>query len=382
VLVCAVLASGCAPEIVIGYAPALDAGPDTSLPDARVVDARIEDARIVDARIEDARIVDARIEDARIEDARIEDASDGEVIEPLPEITWLSGGHPGNDLPVYLAFGEWRGRPIDVASVFPDRASWDGIVTPAWPVDMFAPFEGRLVFSLPLYPNDPTLNNADCALGMYDDDWEPLGAFLVNRGRGDSIIRLGWGMNDDEHAWRADTDPSDWVTCFQRIVDVIKADAPDVEIDWAFNPIGPPFVATWDPYTTYPGDDYVDYVGLEAFDMYPPALDEASWAAGCNAPTGLCTLFSFAREHGKKVGVAEWAAVSCTGDGVIDSSGNTGSDNPFFIQKMVETFADNADVMGYEAYFEDVAGVCSTISDDAALHPLAAERYRLLYGPR
>jgi hypothetical protein len=282
-------------------------------------------------------------------------------------------------LSTYLDFGAWRGRPIDLAHVFPDRNSWAGIVTPNWPITMFEPFEGTMVLSLPLYPNGMG-DNASCAAGTYDSDWQMLGTYLVEWGRGDAIVRLGWGMNDNDHGWRADPDnPGEWITCFQNIVNAIRSNAPEVRIDWAFNPIGPPHVATWDPYITYPGDAYVDYVGLEAFDMYPPAVDEASWETACNAPTGLCTLFAFARAHGKQVGVAEWATASCNGNGVIDTEGNTGGDNPFFIQKMVETFAANADVMGYETYFEDMGGVCSSISSDGALHPEAAERYQLLY---
>lgn len=74
--------------------------------------------------------------------------------------------------------------------------------------------------------------------------------------------------------------------------------------------------------------------------------------------------------------------MSCDGDGMPDTSGNTGGDNPFFVQKMVETFAANSDVMGYEAYFEDGSTeLCSGISNDPPDNPLAAERYQWLYEP-
>ncbi len=57
-------------------------------------------------------------------------------------------------------------------------------------------------------------------------------------------------------------------------------------------------------------------------------------------------------------------------------------DNPFFMQKLAETFAANADVMGYEAYFEDGnLETCSKLTGDGA-GPNAAAHYQALYRVR
>jgi hypothetical protein len=88
---------------------------------------------------------------------------------------------------------------------------------------------------------------------------------------------------------------------------------------------------------------------------------------------GLCRMIDFAREHGKQVGFGEWGVVSCGED--------PGGDNPFFIDKMFETFADNADMLAYEAYFDDTgADVCTTIRHDGP-NPESAARYLELYRP-
>ena len=348
VLLALLTATACSPEVVIGYAPALasDGGPDASM------------------------------------DA----ATDAAEPEPLPEVTWPSGGHPGNELQTYLDFGTWRGRPTEIAHVFPDRASWDGIVTPSWPVDMFEPFEGTLILSLPPYP-EAMGNDLDCAMGMYDAEWAKLGTFLVERGRADTIVRLSWGPNDTEHYWQVpsdaagtvlDADIGAFVACFRRIVDTVRTTDPEVRIDWSFNPVGAPNIATFDPYLTYPGDDYVDFVGMEVFDMYPPVTTDAEWDAVCTAPTGLCTLAQFARLHGKQLGIAEWAVIGCGADGQPDPT-NVGGDNAFFVRKVVQTFADNADIMAYDAYFEDSTGVCSTINDGTT-NSNAAAMYQAIYG--
>lgn len=302
-----------------------------------------------------------------------EDASAPEDSGPrMPAITWATGVHTGNDLQEYLDFGTWRARPLDLLHVFTDRTTgWPGIVEPSWPLDMLASFAGRLVISQPLYPETGGYDSAACAAGAYDAEWAKLGTFLVERGRGNAILRLGWGFNDGSHVWAASADLEEWLACFRRVVDAVRSTAPDVEIDWSFNAHGAPDVSPVDPYDGYPGDAYVDYVGLEAFDDYPPSRDDAAWQAKCASESGLCRVIEFARAHGKQVGIAEWGVVGCGGD--------PGGDNPLFVQKMVETFADNANVLAYEAYFEDGGlEVCSDLQDERT-HPESAARYRALY---
>ena len=85
-------------------------------------------------------------------------------------------------------------------------------------------------------------------------------------------------------------------------------------------------------------------------------------------------MIDFARSHGKKLGIAEWGVVSCGGD--------PGGDNPFFVEKMLETFAANADVMAYEAYFEDDGtDVCSAIGNGSP-NPNASAKYMQIYSRR
>ncbi|HKP63025.1 MAG TPA: hypothetical protein VJV78_40090 [Polyangiales bacterium] len=288
-----------------------------------------------------------------------------------PEISWNSGAHAGNELKDFTDFANYRGRPIAVATVFPDRArDWDGVVMP-WPLDAMRGFAGTLVLSLPLYPEGQGYDNRACAAGEYDSEWRKLGTNLSARGRANSILRLGWGWNDLEHEWRADADLANWITCFRRVVSAVRSTLPGVRITWDFNPPGPPHVMTGDPYAAYPGDDYVDYVGFEVFDEYPPAPDAAAWDARCNTPAGLCRLMAFAREHGKRVGISEWGVVTC--------GASSGGDNPYFIQRTVETFDENSDIMQYEAYFESGATEpCSDLGTGSPA-PHAAERYRQLY---
>jgi hypothetical protein len=287
-----------------------------------------------------------------------------------PPVTWPSGAHPGNPLQTYLDWGTWRGHPVDVAHVYTDRTSWQGVVQPGWPVHDFAAFDGLLVMSQPLYPEGGLGNNADCAAGAYDARWETLGAFLVDNDRADAVLRIGWGFNDPVKEWRVDADPADWIACFRRVVTAIRSTAPRIRIDWTLNSYASPLPEGGDPYDAYPGDAYVDIIGTDVYDLDPPARDVAEWEARCDQMYGLCRLFEFARARGKQVAIGEWGVASCGAE--------PGGDNPFFVQKMFETFADNDDVLAYEAYFDDPgAGVCSALRGDQ--NPQAAARYRELY---
>lgn len=291
----------------------------------------------------------------------------------LSGLPWMSGVHPSNELAPYLAFGDWRGRPIDISLVFTIRDSgWGPITQPDWPVNDFASFKGRLVISQPMYPKGQG-NNADCAKGAYDAQWKQFGSYLVSKNRADSIVRVGWEFNGTFMYWHADSDPANFIECFRKVSTAIRSTDPQVKIDWTYNAHNSPVPGGGTPWGAYPGDQYVDYVSIDPYDHYPASRDEATFDRQCNDPNGLCYAIKFARDHGKKVGVGEWGVASCSGDG--------GGDNPLYIRKMWETFVANKDVMGYESYYHDSmpGNVCSTIMNGGQ-NPSSSAEYKKLWG--
>jgi len=299
-------------------------------------------------------------------------ASDLNTAGKKSGLPWMSGVHPANELQPYIDFGNWRGRQIDLAHVFTVREQgWDPIVEPNWPVNDFASFDGQLVISQPMYPEGAG-NNAECASGAYNDQWKRFGAFLVNKNRANTIVRIGWEFNGWFMYWHVDPDPANWVKCFQNVATAIRSTDPQVKIDWTFNAHGSPVPDGGSPWPAYPGDEYVDYIGIDSYDMFPPSPDEATFDRQCNDPNGLCYAAKYAREHGKKLSIGEWGVTSCSGD--------PGGDNPLYIRKMWETFVANKDVMGYEAYYHDpiMGNVCSTIMDGGQ-NPSSGAEYKKLW---
>lgn len=370
------LGAACAPSALIGYddkAPSEDASGATE-PDAGEGE---QDAASLDAAVElDAEPVADAASDALANDAAANDVStDARApLGPWTTLPWVSGAHYGNEPPSYEQFVAFRGRALDVVTLYADRNTWAGLVNPSWWYDNFASYPARIVLSEPLFPvAAATLgNNADCAAGMYDSEWRKLGTFLAARAP-ETIIRLGWGPNDPEHEWNAGVTPADYITCFRRVVTAIRAGAPKVQIDFSFDPIASAIPASGDPYELYPGDDVVDIVGMDVFDRQPAVHTEAEWSAKCNGPLGLCTMIAFARAHKKRFSVGEWGVATC--------GTQSGGDNVFFVEKMVQTFADNADVLAYEAYFDDPGEeVCSSLMVPNA--PNARAAYQRLYRAR
>jgi hypothetical protein len=288
-------------------------------------------------------------------------------------LPWMSGVHPSNELKPYVDFGTWRGRPIDVAVLFTIRdGGWGPLVEPSWPVNDFKSFNGKLIISQPMFPQGAG-DNAQCAAGAYDEQWKKFGRYLVSAGRADSIVRIGWEFNGTFMYWHTDGDPKNFKECFKKVSAAIKSTDPKALIDWTINAHASPVPSSGNPWDAYPGDEYVDFVGIDSYDHYPPSKDEATWNSQCNDKNGLCYFIKFAREHGKKVGVGEWGVTSC--------SGNGGGDNPFYIQKMWDTFSAAKDVMGYESYYHDPmpGNVCSTIMNGGQ-NPKASALYKQLFG--
>ena len=361
---------GCEPNVIVGRAPerVVRQDADTGAPIAPEPMPDTGPAPMIEAGPPPMQLPEAGPPVVPVMDAAVDAAL------PPPPVTWPTGAHPSAELPGFIAFGEWRGRPLDVAHLYSDRWSWQALSEPGWPLDVFREFDEQLAMSVPFFPEAMGGSVAACAAGEYDARWRTFGTFIAGRGRGDMYIRPAWGFNDPSKEWRVGDDPTEWLTCFRRVVDAIRVGAPQVRIVWSFNAYVSPIPAGGNPYDAYPGDDYADVLGVDIYDQDPPSFDDASWEERCNGVAGLCTLMDFAREHGKRVAIGEWGVASC--------GTNPGGDNPFFVEKMFELFAANSDVMEFESYFDDTGEeVCSSLMN-GDLNPKSAAKYKELYGPR
>ncbi|CAO5252152.1 conserved hypothetical protein [Frankia sp. AgKG'84/4] len=285
----------------------------------------------------------------------------------------LSGISAGS-LSEVRAWEQFRGSPVDVIVTFSDRSGWAGITQP-WlgtSAERFAGFTGIWVISQPFFPTDGG-DIASCAAGAYDERWRQFGDWLVRQGRGASIVRPAWEFNGAWFPWSVSKDRTNWVPCFRQVVTSIRATAPQVRIDWTFN------AHNTDAFEYYPGDEYVDIVGVDTYDQWPANKDEATFTAQCEQPTGLCAGIAFARKHGKQFSVPEWGLVG-TSDTGASKVGQAGGDNPVYISMMHKTMYDNADILAYEAYFnDDLPNNVHSSLINPTTHPKGAALYAQLW---
>jgi hypothetical protein len=264
-----------------------------------------------------------------------------------PGANGLSGvnGYPVLDTASVTGFCAARGRPCQLAQTYTDRTTYESMTRGSdWTFEFFDDFPGALVISQGLAPTGGEAELPRCAAGAYDGHWRDFGRLMVRHGRGDSVVRLGWEFNERTMPWRA-VDTRAYVECYRRAADRIRETNPDVLLDWTINAHSSPDGLCGGLSTNcYPGDGYVDIIGIDNYDHYPWSPDKAAFDATAARPEGLTWLYEFARTHGKPFSVGEWGVVP---------TGDAGRENPQFVRWMHEWFAARAPHLAYEAYFVD-----------------------------
>lgn len=286
------------------------------------------------------------------------------------KLPWTSGVYLPNATPASVgAFGTWRGDTVDVATVWPNLGTWNDFIDPAWLYQRWQGSQVTVAFTEPMLPESvPGVTIQACGAGAYDSYWRQFGTNISAYGLGDSIIRLGWEFNGNWYIWQA-IDPTAWVKCWQQIVTSARATAPGLQWDWNVN--RGVSAGLTDPTLAYPGDAYVDTIGVDSYDMWPPATTAANWNQQLNGTQGLLYWLNFAKAHGKQFAVPEWGNVmpNATAPGA-----NAGGDNAAYVNDMDGFFQTHSAILAYESNFQgpSTGGVYGT----GTQVPAASAAYR------
>jgi Glycosyl hydrolase family 26 len=286
------------------------------------------------------------------------------------QLPWASGVYLPNATPASVAaFGTWRGAPVNVATVWPNRSSWSDITNPAWLYQLWKGAPETMAFGVAMLPeNVPGVSLQACANGSYNSYWTQFGTNISASGRGKSIIRLGWEFNGNWYLWQA-TNPTVWAACWRQIVTSARTTAPGLQWDWNVNRGVSAGLA--DPTRAYPGDAYVNTIGVDSYDMWPGATSDANWQKQLNGTQGLNYWLAFAKAHGKKFTVPEWGNVM---PGTVATGNHAGGDDPAYVNDMLGFFQANVAHLAWESNFQ------GTITDGAygtgTRAPKAAAAYK------
>ena len=266
------------------------------------------------------------------------------------------------------------GRTMDGAVDFADFTTPDNFSTDA--AFTIASWKGKtanLVLSLPLAFNSGG-SLADVAAGTLDAKFTRVAQLAGQAGFKRVYIRLGWEANGGWYPWAASGKTATYIAAFQHIVTVMRAEDPALKFVWC-TAAGTQQVA---PSAIYPGDAYVDVVGIDAYNQtYASgtatagvAIEPARWAAVYGQAWGIKAVMAFAAIHDKPYAFPEWG----TGK---RSDGQGGGDDAYYIAEMAPLIAgaEFAGLWDYNApdYQAELSGSTPTVNRPAAMIAAMAE---------
>ena len=294
---------------------------------------------------------------------------------------------------IIRAAGLVTGVTYNCLSVFASPTSnWDAWETPwmfstryeGWDSWLSKSSAHQVVMGMDLIPQSasddmhPLSWEQPCADGDYNQYATALARNLVSYGAGNIVIRLGVEANgnwEDDYVGSTASEMSAWATCYDNEVNAMRAVS------------GANFLFVWNPNVCtddvplsewYPGDSYVDIIGVDAYDVDCWTLKSASqegWSAyytdtaalastqgGSNFPS-LANIEAFAAANGKPMSFPEWGLISGM------------PDDPTYVTDMGQMFND--DNFSFESYFDSGTDAVSPLGPDI---PSATSAYSHTFG--
>ena len=273
----------------------------------------------------------------------------------------MLGVYVGNSVSGVKNFDNWLGRPADAVLAYVGRDGWtdfEGSVKyySGW----WSQADKPVLWSVPLIVNGATLEEA--AKGAYNDHYRVAAQALAASRPNDEeiIIRTGWEFNAQWFPWKAAGHEQAFIDAWHEFVDTFRSISPRFKFDWSPNAgdMG------MNPENAYPGDDYVDIIGLDVY--YNPAYDpkdpEAAWTHQLTRSYGLQWHQDFAAAHGKPTSYSEWGVMT-------DNAGP-------YIEHFSDWFA--AHDVTYQTYWDSYADYAGKLSDGH--NPTAGAEYIQEFG--
>lgn len=272
----------------------------------------------------------------------------------------LLGVHNGNDPKVVLQFEAWLGRPVDVHSQFLNEDSWDDFDRSVdWALGLFPDLPRQMVWSIPLLAKGATL--AEAAKGSYNQHFEAA-ARKIFRARPERPIhiRTGWEFNGNWMKWRSKGKEANFIKAFKNFAACFRSESDQFKMVWC------PNIGQSDPALSYPGDEYVDVVGLDFYHQPrwdPKGSADETWTYMVTRPFGLQWHLEFSRKRNKPIAFPEWGICR-------DNFGP-------YVEKAAAWFKSGNAI--YQCYWDTNADYPGQLSDGS--YPATGRSFRAAFGP-
>lgn len=206
------------------------------------------------------------------------------------------------------SFEAWLGCPVEGVSVHTGQANWaDWTGSIGYVLGLWSRSDRRLYWSVPLIPEGANLQ--DGARGAYDDRYMSAARTILAGmpGNGAIEIRTGWEFNQSHMPWSSSGAEPEFGQTFRHFVAVFRGVSGRFRFEWA-----PAIGGRVDPALSYPGDAYVDIIGIDAYYnlRYDSADAATAWGTNVRRPYGFDWLERFAAAHRKPTAYGEWGVMS------------------------------------------------------------------------
>jgi beta-mannanase len=271
------------------------------------------------------------------------------------------------------AFGSATGTsPTIACDYLPAASGWTGLDgaggSLTGEIDKWRGSGYTLSLGVPMIPTDssgtPVATLATGATGAYDSYFETLAQNLVAGGEGNAFLRLGWEFDATSYAWSARTPAAEaaYANYFDQIVTAMRS-VPGEEFKFVWNPDGSAFdkYATFNVKHAYPGNAYVDYIGVDQYDVstVDPHTPADAWNNAVRHE--LKQAHKFAAAHGKPLVIPEWGLAPTSEEGY--------GDDPYYINSFHAWMTNPANNVVYECYFNSGQSVITGGNDASTGQP-------------
>ena len=284
---------------------------------------------------------------------------------PMNSLIFKSGVWAEHRVDSVVRFEKMRGVKLDIISVFTSRESWKDMQN-TWfmsPAQIPPGFKGTINVGMPLWPEDCNLEEA--AAGNYNAEWEKLGNSIAAKFP-DAYLRPGMEMNILNMYWMATpANKEKWMQAFRHAIASLRKASDKFRIMWVVN-IGLGQTGTQDATEFYPGNEWVDFIGFDVYDWWPPYTTVETIKRIKEGPYSWDFWLNFSKSKGKKLVIPEWGIASLHPQG--------GRDNPKFINFVYSWLRDNKDWIEMECYFQNTKDIGSDLF--TSRNPLSSAEYK------
>ncbi|MDB4976793.1 MAG: hypothetical protein JWN48_5134 [Myxococcaceae bacterium] len=278
----------------------------------------------------------------------------------LPSRKTMLVAYVGNEPENLAQFEHWLGRPVDGLQLHTGDLNWeDWDSSVRWQLEVWKDTERKIFWSIPIVPKGATLERA--GQGEYDERYRRVARYLVDAepGRSRIHVRTGWEFNGNWMHWNALGQPENFVRAYRHFVGAFRKVSRRFVFEWTPN-IG---AHGMDPELAYPGDAYVDIMGLDFYwnTEWETKDPVEAWKYMLEREYGLRWFDAFAARHKKPTAYAEWGLMA---------------DAPGYVHEAARWFATH-DVV-YQSYWNSDAAFRGKLSSDQ--YREAGKAYRAEFG--